>query len=249
MSLLSQILYVVDTLMWGVLLALLLRGPFKKYTVLAMYVLGEFAADVVEGIAYHRVGWDSPAYRKLYWTDKVTLELLLFLVVIAFTYAALQGNPLRPKAAKALGVIVVVTLALPFAMLHNHQSKLYGFFTSRWFNHASQIWNFGAAIMNLVLWAALLSNRRRDPQLVTLSIGVGIATASAAIAWGARQWLSEGNRWPVDSFMALADLASVLLWCWVFRPRAAGHSSSTPPPGGAKPPTSAVPPDALTTPS
>ncbi len=170
MNLISQILYSADTLVHFVLLAFLLRGPFRKYTVFAIYVLGEFAADVIEYIGYHRLGWESPVYRRMYWTDHVTLDLLLFLVVIAFTYAALQDNPLRPKAAKALGVIVAVALWRRFRFtpaVRNHHSKLYGYFNSQWFNHASQVWNFGAAIMNLVLWTALLSNRRRDPQLVT----------------------------------------------------------------------------------
>jgi hypothetical protein len=205
-------------LVQGLLLVLLLRGPFRKFIIFTFYVLGAFAADVSEWIAYYRLGWQSPAYRRLYWMDHVTVNLLLFLVVIVFTYAALDGNPRRLKAAKALGVIVAVTVALPFAMLHNHHNKTYELFTSQWFNHANQIWNFGAAIMDLVLWAALLLNRRRDPQLVGLSIGVGIATASAAIAWGVRQWLSEAHRWPVDSLMVAINLTCLLLWCWVFRP-------------------------------
>jgi hypothetical protein len=241
MSFVSEILYGADTFFHFVLLAFLLRGPFRKYTVFTIYILGESAADVIEYFAYNRLGWESSAYRRLYWTDHVTLDLSLFLVVIAFTYAALQGNRLRPAAAKALGVIVVVALALPFTILRDHYGPRHGSFTSQWFNHASQIWNFGAAIMNLVLWTALLSNRRRDPQLVTLSIGVGIATTSAAIAWGARRWLSPENRWPVDIFMAVAGLASLLLWCWVFRPKAAGHSSSTTPPSGGSPPTNVSP--------
>jgi len=249
MNLFYQVLYGADTIMQGVLLLLLLRGPFRKYIAFAIYVLGGFAADVIGGIAYYRFGWRTAAYRRLYWTDHVTLDLLLFLVVIAFTYAALQDNPLRPKAAKVLGVIVALTLALPFAMLHSYYRVRYGFFTSQWFNHASQIWNFGAAIMNLVLWTALLSNRRRDPQLVALSIGVGIATASAAIAWGARQWLPQADRWPVDSFMTVTHLASLLLWCWVFRTKAAGRASSTTPSGSTKPSSNAPSPDALTTPS
>jgi hypothetical protein len=229
MNFLSQILYGADIVIECVLLVILLRGPFQKYMVFAIYVLVEFAADVSEWIAYYRLGWGSPTYRKLYWTNHVILDLLLFLVVIAFTYAALQDNRLRPKAAKALGAILAVTSALPFAVLHNHHNKIYGFFTSQWFNHASQIWNFGAAIMNLVLWAALLTNRRRDPQLVTLSIGLGIATSSAAIVWGARQWLPQVHRWPLDSFMTGTHLASLLLWCWVFSLKAAGHSGSTTP--------------------
>jgi hypothetical protein len=247
-NLFYQFLYIADTAIQCLLVLLLLRGPFRKYTVFGIYVLGAFAAAVAEGIAYYRLGWGSPTYRKLYWTDHVTLDLLLFLVVIAFTYRALEDNPLRSKAAKALAVTVLVALILPFAMLHGHYNKQYGFFTSQWFNHVSQIWNFGAAIMNLVLWTALLSNRRRDPELVTLSIGLGIVTASAAIAWGARQWLAEPNRWPVDSFMTVTHLACLLLWCWVFRPKASGHSSSTPT-ISTKPPNNAPSPDALTTPS
>jgi hypothetical protein len=243
MNFFSQILYASDTVLQCVLLFFLLRGPFRRYIVFGLYVVGAFAADLAEGLVYYRLGWESPIYRRLYWTDKVTLELLLFLVVIAFTYAALQDNPLRPKAAKILGVIVAVALALPISMLRHHHNRTYGAFTSQWFNQASQVWNFGAAIMNLVLWTALLSNRRRDPQLVTLSIGVGIATASGAIAWGARQWLAESNRWPVDIFRAVAGLASILLWCWAFRPKPAGHSSSP------KPPSNAPSPEALTTPS
>jgi len=247
MNFLYQALYLTDTVAQCILFVLLLRGPFRKYIAFAVYVAGTLAVDVGEAIAYYRFGWASPIYRKLYWTDHVTLDLLLFLVVIAFTYSALQGNPLRPAAAKALAVTVLVALILPFALLHGHYNKQYGFFTSQWFNHVSQIWNFGAALMNLVLWTALLSNRRRDPQLVTLSIGLGIVTASAAIAWGARQWLAEPNRWPVDSFMTVTHLASLLLWCWVFRPKAAGPAGKTTLSGSADPSSGAPSPGALTT--
>jgi len=248
MNFLFQILYGVDTVLQALLLLLLLRGSFRKYTVFSLFILFGFAADVAEGIAFYRRGWESPAYRTLYWTDHVALAVLLFLVVIAFTYASLQDNPMRPKAAKALGFIVAATVALSLGILRAHYSVQHGFFTSQWFNHASQIWNFGAAIMNLVLWAALLSNRRRDPQLVTLSVGLGIATAIAAIAWGARRWLPEPDRWMVDSFMTVTHLASVLLWCWVFRPKAAARSSSTSS-GRTNPPSNAPSPNPLTTPS
>ena len=229
MNFFSQVLYASETAFQCVLLFLVLRGPFKKYTVFAVFVLGAAASDVAENIAYYRLGKGSPAYRQLYWTDHVTQALLLFLVVISFTYAALHDSPSRAKAAKALGVIVVLTAAFPFTLLRNHYSPRHGFFTSQWFNHASQIWSFGAAIMNLVLWTALLSNRRRDPQLVSLSIGVGIATTSAAIGWGARQWLSEAYRWPVDSFMSVTHVTSVLVWCWVFWPKSVGRASAPPP--------------------
>jgi hypothetical protein len=233
---LFQFFYGSDTVFQLILVYLLVRGPFSRYLVFSLYAVVELAADMAEGIAYYRVGWESPVYRQIYWTDHIALDLLLFLVVITFTYEALRESPFRTKAAKALGTIVAVAMILPFAFIRGHHGKQHGYFLSQWFNHTSQILNFGAAIMNLVLWTALLSNRKRDPKLVTLSIGVGIVTTSAAIAWGAREWLPRQDRWPIDSFMTLAHLLSLLLWCWVFRPK-------------TQRPSNAVPPNALTTPS
>lgn len=240
MSSFTQTLYHLDTALELVLLALLICGPFRKRILFSTYIAATALLDVIESAAYYRLGWRSPAYRTLYWTDRVALDLLLFLLVIVLTFEALRESPMRGKASKTIGGIVSVALLLPFALLRYHHGRVHGYFDSQWFNHASQIWNFGAAIMNLVLWAALLaSRRRRDPQLVTLSIGLGILTSSAAIAWGARQWLSEQNRWPVDIFAAMAHIAAFALWCWLFRPKTARRA----------PPQNAAPPDALTTPS
>ena len=237
MSLLPYLLGTLDTVLLLALLVLLLRTPFHRHTTFTIYILVQFAAELAGWVAYYRFGSKSVAYRTVFWADQVALDLLLFLVVIAFAYEALEDNPLRQKAGKVFGVVFSVAVILPFALPVSG-----GRFNNDWFNHASQIWNFGAAIMNLVLWAALLSSRRRDAQLVTLSIGVGLATASAALAWGARLWLAQSHRWPVDSFMAVTHMVSLLVWCWAFRP----HSANRP---GAKPPAEAASQKAISTPS
>jgi hypothetical protein len=195
------------------LVLLLLRGAFRKYPVFSLYILAQLIGDSLEAFAFYRFGHDSRNYRTTYWTDEVTVALLLFLVVITFTYEALKDNPLRPKAGKILAVIAILTLASPFVLFRSHV------FSYRWFNSTDQMLNFGGAIMNLVLWGALLTNRRRDPQLLTISMGVGIAVTSAAVVWGARLMFSDPNRWPLDTFAVLMKVASLLLWCWVFRPR------------------------------
>lgn len=241
MSVFAQVLDASEIALQVLLLILLLRGAFRRYIAFSVYVFAALIVDPVEIVAYYRLGWRSPAYHTLFWSDHIALDLLTFLVVIAFTYKAFQDNPSRRGAARALAIIGAVAIALPFALLRYHNGKQHGHFDSQWFNHTSQILNFGAAIMNLVLWAALLSNRKRDPKLVTLSIGLGIVTSSAAIAWGARQWLPQQSRWPVDTFVILAHIASLLLWCWVFKPRPERRQSKPLPPS--------APPDALTTPS
>src|SRR5580658_1973696 len=107
-SLLLQIPYTLGVLLELVLLILLLRGPFRKYFVFSLYVLVRFVANVSVETAYYEVGFRSATYRTLYWTQEVTQDLFLFLVVIACTYEALGNNRLRPQAAKALGIIVAV---------------------------------------------------------------------------------------------------------------------------------------------
>src|SRR5580704_8929164 len=112
MIFLSQVLYACETVLRFALLAFVVRGPFRKYLVFSIYVAAAFAGDLIESFSYYKLGSDSPAYRQVYWTENIALDFLLFLVVIALTYNALQDNPLRPKAAKVLGVIAVAGLAL-----------------------------------------------------------------------------------------------------------------------------------------
>lgn len=241
MTFIANVLNGCDTALQVVLLVLLVWwGAFRKYTVFSIYIAGAVAADVLERVAEHRLGFRSASYRQVWWTDQIALDVLLFLVIVALTYQALGNTPMRAKAQKALGAIGIAVLALPFALLPAHHSAKHGSFTSQWFNHASQILNFGAAIMTLVLWTALLVNRRgRDRRLVTLSIGLGLATTSAAIAWGVRRWITADNRESVDSFRMLVHLGALLIWCYAFRtkgpslggePLASGASSTKAPP-------------------
>jgi hypothetical protein len=203
----------VTILLEAYLVFLLLRGSFRKYPIFFVYILGQLIADSLEIFAFYHFGHDSSSYRTFYWTNEITVALLLFLVVITFTYEALKDNPLRPKAGNILATIAVLTLASPFILF---QSRI---FTYKWFNSTDQMLNFGGAIMNLVLWGALLANRRRDPQLLNISMGVGIAATSAAMIWGARLWFSDQHRWPLDTFAVLMHAVSLLLWIWVFRPK------------------------------
>src|SRR5207253_1650526 len=100
----------------------------------------------------------------------------------------------------------------------------------RWFNSTSQVLNFGAAIMNLGLWTALLSSKRRDPQLTMVSIGLGVAVAGQAIGFGVRRLIHEGSdaRQLADVFMSLTHVLSVFLWCWAFRSYAKARKTTSP---------------------
>jgi hypothetical protein len=200
----------------------LLRGPFRRYPLLLVYCILQLAATISEEYVYRVFGEASPFFRKLYWTDEVTLDLLLFLMVITLTYRALESSPLRAGMGRVLGAVVIAVLTVPFVLFSARR------FSTAWFDGTSQLLNFGGAIMNLGLWTALIGTKKRDPVLLTVSAGLGIAVTGAAIAFGLRRFtptLSTAQQL-ANLLKTVTYLASVAIWCWAFRP--GGRKSLTP---------------------
>jgi hypothetical protein len=215
MNLLFTLLQVLSIALQAVLVLFLLWRFLKRYAIILIYCLLQLSATVVAWLLWSDQGRQSVAYRNFYWTAEVALDLTLFLAVILLTYQALEGSKIRPQMGRLLGGVVIFALALPFVLL---RGPVFG---NNWFNHASQMLTFGAALLNLGLWTALLTNRKRDPLLLKVSVGLGIAMTGAAIAYGMRELfvrLIEVR--VVDLFASATHVAGVFIWCWAFWPKA-----------------------------
>lgn len=197
-----------------VLLYLLVRGPFRRYFLIFAYCLAQSVQIVVDGAVLRKFGVSSNEYKIVFWTDALIVDLLLLFVVIAVTYQALEGSPLKSKLTRLLTILSGVILVLPFVVL---KSRI---FYTRWFNGTDQILNFGIAILNLFLWTALLGNKHRDPQLLTVTAGLGARVAATALLLGLRQFTAGGGmaREIADVAARLSIVAGTLIWCWAFRP-------------------------------
>lgn len=189
------------------------EGSLLKYPFLLVYCVVASCTSIAE---YFVQNYGShEVFIKLYYVDEVGVDLLLFLMVITLTYRAMEGNPMRKQAGRVLGVITFLVLVLPF-LLFRHSLGDFAVF----FNGASEVLNFGAAIMNLVLWTALLGATRRDSQLIMVCAGLGLYVTSQTIGFGIRELLSTAHRWMPDLFMSTAYLVSIYIWWSAFRPDA-----------------------------
>lgn len=199
-----------------VLLYLLIRGPLSRYFPLFLFILTQVIITAAEGwvFATSTDPTSSALYYNIYWGGEILLGLLQLILVISVTLRALEGNPMLPAITKFLGLILVAVLILPFIVL---ETRIYG---ARWNTGVSQILNFGAAIMNLGLWTALIANRHRDRQLLTVSAGLGLALASAAVTMGMREFTDAGSigRDVASYAHRLLQIAAIGIWCWAFRP-------------------------------
>jgi hypothetical protein len=219
----TVVLVTTTIVLQAIVIFFLLRGPFRRYPVLLLYCVLQLATSLTEGYVLRAFGQASPIFRRLYWTDEVSLDLLLFLMVILLTYQALEGSTLRTGMGRLLGAVLVIVLVVPFVLFSARR------FSSAWFDGTSQLLNFGGAIMNLGLWTALIGTKKRDPVLLTVSAGLGVAVTGAAIAFGLRRFTPPGGTTQqlANLFKIVTYLASVAIWCWAFRP--AARKSPTPP--------------------
>jgi hypothetical protein len=205
-----------------VLLAFLfLYGSFRKYPLLSVYCCVLLLTSAVELSVYQTKGYTSVEYRYVFWTDEVVTDALLFLIVIALIYRATEGTNFRRPAERLLSGVVILALLLPFVVFPRP------YYSSHWFNGASQFLNFAAAVMNLLLWTALLATPKRDLQLMTVSTGLGISVTGAAISYGL---LSAIHKPELREFLRLCYVLFHMLclpvWCWAFRPGATNKPSA-----------------------
>jgi hypothetical protein len=199
----------------------LLLGPVRRFFVVLIYLGLELASSL--GLTIADVLYKAPdqrlRYEHLYWTNEVALDVLLFLVVIVLTYKATPEGPNRKKVARILTGIGVAALVLPVLLFHPTFAP---WPTLQWFNSTAEVLNFGAALMNLALWGALIASRQREPQLLKVSVGLGVVVTAGAISYGLRHLIPVGGvlRPLPNLFIMIAQPVGWSILCWAFWPAA-----------------------------
>jgi hypothetical protein len=214
-------LIVLGGLIQGLAVVCLLLGPVRKYALVAAYCALQLGTSIAEFIVLQELGKNSHLYRVLFWTDEIVLDVLLFLVLILLTYRAMDGRPAQQAMSRILGAITVIVMLLPFVLFKGP------FVKTTWYYHTSQLLNFGAAILNLGLWTALLGSRHRDAQVLMVSAGFGIVATGVAISFGLPILIGGAVAHgrvtiAVDLVFMLAHMAGTLILCRAFQPSFGG---------------------------
>jgi hypothetical protein len=219
-----RVVSLADSLGLLLVLILLLRGPVRRFWIVFGYVLWELLSTVgltafewLSGGAGDRNTEAARMYARLYWSNDVIVDLLRFLLVIVLIYRATAAGVRRSSTRNLLGIVVVAALALPFILFPMNANP---WPKGAWFNSTSELLNFAAAIMNLVLWGALLADRKRDPQLTAVSVGLGVVVTGAATSYGLRHLLPAQAVFIPNLFLLLTQLAGWTIWCRAFWPAA-----------------------------
>jgi hypothetical protein len=236
---LAPVLSIAGAIGLLLLVVFLISGPARKFWVFLLYVSWDLVASVSLTIADLRLNGTaqvtgtaaSRLYARIYWTNDVIEDLLRFVLVTVLIYQVVGSS--KPLLKRVLSGLVLAMMVLPFLLFPDifpDKPSLTVFPQwypkGAWFNSTSQLLNFGAAIMNVILWGALIQARKRDPQILAVSVGLGILVTGTAISYGLRHFAPQGSVTAASNlFINILQLAATLIWCRAFWPTPRGGAT------------------------
>ena len=215
MTVLFGILIIVGVALQVCVIQSLLVGPRKRYPVLFVYSIILFLITVVDTTAYFKFKALPKSFADYYWTNEVIIKTALFLLVLSFIHMALADDPRKWTVLRGLIACAIAVAAVSAWILYDPKQ------INRWMTEVSRNLAFFAAIMNLVLWFALLRRRGGvDSSLLMISGGLGIETTGEAIAQSLRQFSNAQTVWIPNLFLIATHLLCLYVWWRALRRQA-----------------------------
>ena len=212
----QQLIAILNGALLLLIFVLLLRGPARRFPFVLTYVGWEcfanfslaFANRILTGTEGSRI------YARFYWINEVLVDLLRFILVVVLTRTVTAHGPQRSAIDRILAGVAVVTIVLPFLLYHPTFTI---FPRAQFFSSTSQLFNFGAGLMNLILWGALVASKQRDPLILAVSAGLGVVVTGAAFAYGLRHFIAPGPLRLIPNLLLMfTQTAGWAIWCRAF---------------------------------
>lgn len=206
------------------IIAALLRGEYRRFSFIFAYTVAEFLATAAEIPAYWAVythGQQAQALQVfVYWMDEAIAQVLIFAIVISLIHKATA----QLAAGRVLRMLVIAGAFLftAISFLIHYTPHVH---TGLWMTPWTRDLNFGAALLDLVLWALLIASREKDRRLLLLSGALGIQFTGEAIGEAVRQLAIQHRSHPVallgSTLVVAADILRSYIWWRAFYKSAA----------------------------
>jgi hypothetical protein len=193
----------------------LLRGGYRRFPFLFVYIIGDFLTTVVEApsaVGYDRgMQWAVYAFPAVRWFNVVVMQVLVYAVVMSLIYQA--TGQLRSRRIVRVSLIAgAILFAAVSFLIHRDPALNTGSFMTPWIRDL----NFCSAILDMALWTLLIAAREKDHRLLLLSGGLGIQFTGEAMGRSIRQ-LALRTRSHAMSLtgavlILLADLVFLYIW-------------------------------------
>jgi hypothetical protein len=211
-------------------IAAMVRGPYRQFPVLFLYIVIGFVSTVAAMPLYvsYYLYRDHAMYTRMaqwsFWND-LLLEPLAYAVVINLIYAS--AAHVRSRRMVLMGTIGGATLIAGISFLIHFKP---GLEHGVWLADLTRDLGLFSEILALALWGLLLSIRGRDPKLLLVTGGLGIQFTLEAIGDSLRSiashWRSHNLAFTGSFINAVANLAALYIFWHAFRMRRKGDGTT-----------------------
>jgi hypothetical protein len=195
-------LMVVGIFLHLMVISALFPKLFRTMPLFLLYVVSVLVSTVTQMLAYVDTGGRGGQYQLFYWLTDVICNALLYAALLAFISKTFRESNKLATAALTFICYAAVILSLWFR---------YTMPVGRWMTIVSRDLNFGAVLLNFLLWASLLRGKRSNPML-GLSSALGIEMCGGAIGHSMR-YLSKMTVMPGNMVIVFTHLLCFYL-CW-----------------------------------
>jgi hypothetical protein len=197
---------------------------YRKFPILACYAVVSFLATVMEGAIYLRAfGFSTEFSKDIYWINEGIIQVLVYLLVVSLMGKTLSTGTQKRGFRFDYAVAALALMAFCIVVAYKPDSHYLVSMTA-----ASRNLSFASAILNLLLWSMLLATKKRDPQLLTLSTGLGVQTTGRAIGHSLRKIPVTELKLLGNSLMVLTYMLSFVILWWALHKRKQSDSFDRP---------------------
>ncbi len=193
----------------------MLEGAWRRYPVLFAYLCFTFSLSAPMSIAFLVSGatWTQVS-RSAYWILSLSMQLCGVALLLVLTRKAGEH---RPEIRRT---VLLMSLAFVVAIIGSstfHYPIAVSGLPNRWMTFISRDVAFVSAIMNMILWSLLLSNRKRDATILLISAGLGLQCTIDAMGHAMRFFPNEvkdvGNL-----VISAGSILTSYVWYRIFQP-------------------------------
>jgi hypothetical protein len=199
-------------------IAALLRGAYRRFPFLFVYAILDFLTTVLlippaidYALGHHRATNSLPM---LYWPSQIIMSVVVYSVVMSLIYKATERLHSRRTVRTGLIVGAILIAAVSFAVHYDPSVRLDERFI--WITSWNRDLNFTAAVLDLALWALLISQRQTDHRILLLSGGLGIQFAGDAIGSSITQLAIQNHSRPISMVGNVLTVTASLVFLYIW---------------------------------
>lgn len=154
----------------AVVVCLLLRGPFRRYFTLNLYMSVSFLVSVGRYLVFARHGLMSSEYIYFYYYSDAILTICLYFALMGLYAIVFEELGAAMRLRVFMMLLLIGTTLFSYSVVHQSEARM----LTHYIVEISQNLYFVGLILTYVLWAALLKLHESRVRVIQIVLSLGV---------------------------------------------------------------------------